>query len=94
MVSPISKQSCVFVYCLCFQIGQFFGMIEPSLMRNLINETLFAVNITYDYQALCEPTKESKAAAGLRSVYVVSFTFFKYITVSYAYKQFTHSKIL
>ncbi|RXN17808.1 voltage-dependent calcium channel subunit alpha-2 delta-1-like isoform X1 [Labeo rohita] len=52
------------------KIGQFFGMIEPSLMRNLINETLFAVNITYDYQALCEPTKESKAAAGLRSVYV------------------------
>ncbi|XP_073694950.1 voltage-dependent calcium channel subunit alpha-2/delta-1a [Garra rufa] len=52
------------------KIGQFFGMIEPSLMRNLINETLFSVNITYDYQALCEPTKESKAAAGLRSVYV------------------------
>ncbi|KAL1275884.1 hypothetical protein QQF64_035507, partial [Cirrhinus molitorella] len=54
------------------KIGQFFGMIEPSLMRNLINETLFSVNITYDYQALCEPTKESKAAAGLRSVYVPS----------------------
>uniref|UniRef100_A0A671LDI3 Calcium channel, voltage-dependent, alpha 2/delta subunit 1a n=1 Tax=Sinocyclocheilus anshuiensis TaxID=1608454 RepID=A0A671LDI3_9TELE len=52
------------------KIGQFFGMIDPSLMRNLINESLFSVNITYDYQALCEPTKETKAAAGLRSVYV------------------------
>uniref|UniRef100_A0A8C2KL18 Calcium channel, voltage-dependent, alpha 2/delta subunit 1a n=1 Tax=Cyprinus carpio TaxID=7962 RepID=A0A8C2KL18_CYPCA len=51
-------------------IGQFFGMIDPTLMRNLINESLFSVNITYDYQALCEPTTESKAAAGLRSVYV------------------------
>ncbi|XP_059367245.1 voltage-dependent calcium channel subunit alpha-2/delta-1-like isoform X3 [Carassius carassius] len=52
------------------KIGQFFGMIDPSLMRNLINESLFSVNITYDYQALCNPTKETKAAAGLRSVYV------------------------
>ncbi|XP_052410962.1 voltage-dependent calcium channel subunit alpha-2/delta-1 isoform X2 [Carassius gibelio] len=52
------------------KIGQFFGMIDPSLMRNLINESLFSVNITYDYQALCDPTKETKAAAGLRSVYV------------------------
>uniref|UniRef100_A0A673I363 Voltage-dependent calcium channel subunit alpha-2/delta-1-like n=1 Tax=Sinocyclocheilus rhinocerous TaxID=307959 RepID=A0A673I363_9TELE len=51
-------------------IGQFFGMIDPTLMRNLINESLFSVNITYNYQALCEPTTESKAAAGLRSVYV------------------------
>ncbi|TRY82361.1 hypothetical protein DNTS_015106 [Danionella cerebrum] len=52
------------------RIGEFFGTIDPSLMRNLINVSLFSVNITYDYQALCEPTKESKAAAGLRSVYV------------------------
>ncbi|XP_043093949.1 voltage-dependent calcium channel subunit alpha-2/delta-1a isoform X2 [Puntigrus tetrazona] len=52
------------------KIGHFFGMIDPSLMRNLINESLFSVNITYDYQALCEPTRETKAAAGLRSVYV------------------------
>uniref|UniRef100_A0A8C1BEG6 Calcium channel, voltage-dependent, alpha 2/delta subunit 1a n=1 Tax=Cyprinus carpio carpio TaxID=630221 RepID=A0A8C1BEG6_CYPCA len=41
-----------------------------SFSENLINESLFSVNITYDYQALCEPTTESKAAAGLRSVYV------------------------
>ncbi|XP_051547104.1 voltage-dependent calcium channel subunit alpha-2/delta-1-like [Myxocyprinus asiaticus] len=51
-------------------IGQFFGMIDPDLMRNLLNESLFSVNKTYDYQALCEPTRETKAAAGLRSVYV------------------------
>ncbi len=56
-------------------------MIDPSLMRNLINDSLFSVNITYDYQALCEPTKETKAA-GLRSVYVVSFIFFEFISVS------------
>ncbi|XP_051976757.1 voltage-dependent calcium channel subunit alpha-2/delta-1-like [Xyrauchen texanus] len=51
-------------------IGQFFGMIDPDIMRNLLNESLFSVNKTYDYQALCEPTRETKAAAGLRSVYV------------------------
>ncbi|CAM4565898.1 unnamed protein product [Leuciscus chuanchicus] len=51
-------------------IGQFFGMIDPSLMRNMMNVSLYSLNKTYDYQALCEPTKESKAAAGLRSVYV------------------------
>ncbi|XP_067284826.1 voltage-dependent calcium channel subunit alpha-2/delta-1a [Pseudorasbora parva] len=51
-------------------IGQFFGMIDPNLMRNLMNVSLYSVNKTYDYQALCEPTKESKAAAGIRSVYV------------------------
>ncbi|XP_077090374.1 voltage-dependent calcium channel subunit alpha-2/delta-1a isoform X2 [Siphateles boraxobius] len=51
-------------------IGQFFGMIDPSLMRNMMNVSLYSLTKTYDYQALCEPTKESKAAAGLRSVYV------------------------
>ncbi|XP_048013024.1 voltage-dependent calcium channel subunit alpha-2/delta-1a isoform X2 [Megalobrama amblycephala] len=51
-------------------IGQFFGITDPNLMRNLMNVSLFSVNKTYDYQALCEPTKETKAAAGLRSVYV------------------------
>jgi len=48
-------------------------MIDPSLMRNMMNVSLYSFNKTYDYQALCEPTRESKAAAGLRSVYVVSF---------------------
>ncbi|KAK9976007.1 hypothetical protein ABG768_021232 [Culter alburnus] len=53
-----------------YKIGEFFGMIDPDLMRNLMNVSLFSVNKTYDYQALCEPTKETKGAAGLRSVYV------------------------
>ncbi|KAG1953282.1 voltage-dependent calcium channel subunit alpha-2/delta-1a isoform X1 [Pimephales promelas] len=52
------------------KIGTFFGMIDPSLMRNMMNVSLYSFNKTYDYQALCEPTRESKAAAGLRSVYV------------------------
>ncbi|KAI7791674.1 putative voltage-dependent calcium channel subunit alpha-2/delta-1 [Triplophysa rosa] len=53
------------------KIGEFFGMIDPGLMRNLMNESLFSVVKTYDYQSLCDPIKETKAAAGLRSVYVV-----------------------
>ncbi|XP_056603968.1 voltage-dependent calcium channel subunit alpha-2/delta-1a [Triplophysa dalaica] len=52
------------------KIGEFFGMIDPGLMRNLMNESLFSVIKTYDYQSLCDPIKETKAAAGLRSVYV------------------------
>ncbi|XP_072528672.1 voltage-dependent calcium channel subunit alpha-2/delta-1a [Salminus brasiliensis] len=52
------------------QIGQFFGVIDPILMMNLLNDSLFSFNKTYDYQSVCDPTKEKKSAAGLRSVYV------------------------
>ncbi|XP_038150706.1 voltage-dependent calcium channel subunit alpha-2/delta-1a isoform X2 [Cyprinodon tularosa] len=52
------------------QIGQFFGVIDPDLMRALVNSSLFTAKSTYDYQSLCEPKRESKAAAGLRSIYV------------------------
>ncbi|XP_029017959.1 voltage-dependent calcium channel subunit alpha-2/delta-1a isoform X1 [Betta splendens] len=51
------------------QIGSFLGVIDPFLMRNL-NDSLFTLKKTYDYQSLCDPKRESKAAAGLRSVYV------------------------
>uniref|UniRef100_A0A3B1K254 Voltage-dependent calcium channel alpha-2/delta subunit conserved region domain-containing protein n=1 Tax=Astyanax mexicanus TaxID=7994 RepID=A0A3B1K254_ASTMX len=64
---------CVSCVCpVCVQIGQFFGVIDPMLMLNLLNESLFSFNKTYDYQAVCFPTKENRSAAGLRSVYVVS----------------------
>lgn len=52
------------------QIGRFFGVIDPILMINLVNSSLFTFKKTFDYQSLCDPVKESKAAAGLRSVYV------------------------
>ncbi|XP_044198648.1 voltage-dependent calcium channel subunit alpha-2/delta-1-like isoform X4 [Thunnus albacares] len=52
------------------QIGRFFGVIDPILMINLVNSSLFTFKKTYDYQSLCYPKTESKAAAGLRSVYV------------------------
>ncbi|XP_054910630.1 voltage-dependent calcium channel subunit alpha-2/delta-1-like [Poeciliopsis prolifica] len=52
------------------QIGCFFGVIDPDLMRTLVNSSLFTAKSTYDYQSLCEPKRESKAAAGLRSIYV------------------------
>ncbi|XP_047430752.1 voltage-dependent calcium channel subunit alpha-2/delta-1a isoform X2 [Mugil cephalus] len=52
------------------QIGRFFGVIDPVLMKNLVNSSLFTSKSTYDYQSLCDPVKKSKAAAGLRSVYV------------------------
>ncbi|XP_045927912.1 voltage-dependent calcium channel subunit alpha-2/delta-1a isoform X4 [Micropterus dolomieu] len=52
------------------KIGRFFGIIDPILMKDLVNSSLFTFKKTFDYQSLCYPKKESKAAAGLRSVYV------------------------
>ncbi|CAL8318427.1 unnamed protein product [Lota lota] len=52
------------------QIGRFFGVIDPILMMDLVNSSLYTFNKTFDYQSLCDPEKESRAAAGLRSVYV------------------------
>ncbi|XP_062850729.1 voltage-dependent calcium channel subunit alpha-2/delta-1a [Trichomycterus rosablanca] len=52
------------------KIGEFFGMIDPSLMRHLMNESLFTFKKTYDYQAVCDPPKKNETGAGLRSVYV------------------------
>uniref|UniRef100_A0A671YG85 Calcium voltage-gated channel auxiliary subunit alpha2delta 1 n=1 Tax=Sparus aurata TaxID=8175 RepID=A0A671YG85_SPAAU len=51
-------------------IGQFFGEVDPVLMINLVNTSLYAFNKTYDYQSVCDPERDSKAAAGPRSVYV------------------------
>uniref|UniRef100_A0A667ZYC9 Calcium voltage-gated channel auxiliary subunit alpha2delta 1 n=1 Tax=Myripristis murdjan TaxID=586833 RepID=A0A667ZYC9_9TELE len=52
------------------QIGQFFGEVDPVVMTNLVNSSLYSFNKTYDYQSVCDPEKDSKAAAGPRSVYV------------------------
>ncbi|XP_019365049.1 PREDICTED: voltage-dependent calcium channel subunit alpha-2/delta-1 isoform X5 [Gavialis gangeticus] len=52
------------------QIGRFFGEIDPGLMRNLINMSLYAFNKSYDYQSVCDPEEEPKQGAGLRSAYV------------------------
>uniref|UniRef100_A0A8C7A2Y4 Calcium voltage-gated channel auxiliary subunit alpha2delta 1 n=1 Tax=Nothoprocta perdicaria TaxID=30464 RepID=A0A8C7A2Y4_NOTPE len=54
------------------QIGRFFGEIDPGLMRNLINMSLYAFNKSYDYQSVCDPEEEPKQGAGLRSAYVVT----------------------
>lgn len=60
------------LYILPHQIGRFFGEIDPGLMRNLINMSLYAFNKSYDYQSVCDPEEEPKQGAGLRSAYVVS----------------------
>uniref|UniRef100_A0A3B3W2E8 Calcium voltage-gated channel auxiliary subunit alpha2delta 1 n=1 Tax=Poecilia latipinna TaxID=48699 RepID=A0A3B3W2E8_9TELE len=54
-------------------IGQFFGEVDPVLMINLVNTSLYSFNKTYDYQSVCDPEKDNKAAAGPRSIYVVSY---------------------
>lgn len=64
--------------CLLIQMGQFFGEVDPVLMINLVNTSLYSFNKTYDYQSVCDPEKDSKAAAGPRSVYVVRMCFFIY----------------
>uniref|UniRef100_A0A669DZX7 Calcium voltage-gated channel auxiliary subunit alpha2delta 1 n=1 Tax=Oreochromis niloticus TaxID=8128 RepID=A0A669DZX7_ORENI len=51
-------------------VSQFFGEVDPVLMTNLVNTSLYSLNKTYDYQSVCDPEKDSKAAAGPRSVYV------------------------
>lgn len=40
-------------------------------MRNLVNTSLFTFKKTFDYQSLCDPQRESREGAGVRSVYVV-----------------------
>ncbi|XP_076015083.1 voltage-dependent calcium channel subunit alpha-2/delta-1a [Genypterus blacodes] len=52
------------------QIGRFFGVIDPILMLHLVNSSLFTFQKTFDYQSLCDPKKDGKKDAGLRSVYV------------------------
>uniref|UniRef100_A0A3P8XAY0 VWFA domain-containing protein n=1 Tax=Esox lucius TaxID=8010 RepID=A0A3P8XAY0_ESOLU len=53
------------------QIGRFFGVIDPSLMKKLVDMSLFTLKKTYDYQSVCDPkSKNKESAAGLRSVYV------------------------
>ncbi|KAM6895360.1 voltage-dependent calcium channel subunit alpha-2/delta-1a [Xenentodon cancila] len=52
------------------KIGVFFGVIDSVLMRTLVNSSLFTSKSTYDYQSLCDPKRESKTAAGPRSIYV------------------------
>ncbi|XP_061662696.1 voltage-dependent calcium channel subunit alpha-2/delta-1a [Syngnathoides biaculeatus] len=54
------------------QIGRFFGMIDGILMLKLVDSSLFTSKKSFDYQSLCYPAEETKAAAGLRSVYVPS----------------------
>ncbi|XP_068132280.1 voltage-dependent calcium channel subunit alpha-2/delta-1 isoform X3 [Hyperolius riggenbachi] len=52
------------------QIGKFFGEIDPSLMKKLVNISVFAFNKSYDYQSVCEPGEEPAKTAAPRSVFV------------------------
>uniref|UniRef100_A0A8C4I265 Calcium voltage-gated channel auxiliary subunit alpha2delta 1 n=1 Tax=Dicentrarchus labrax TaxID=13489 RepID=A0A8C4I265_DICLA len=57
-----------------YTIGQFFGEVDPVVMINLVNTSLYSFNKTYDYQSVCDPERDSKAAAGPRSFYVVRYS--------------------
>lgn len=78
---------------LPFQIGKFFGEIDSSLMRRLLNTSLYAFNKSYDFQSVCDPESETKAAAGLRSVYVVSDALHINSDVAYVLKQLHAEKM-
>ncbi|XP_028933433.1 voltage-dependent calcium channel subunit alpha-2/delta-1 isoform X4 [Ornithorhynchus anatinus] len=52
--------------------GRFYGEIDPSLMRYLVNMSVYAFNKSYDYQSVCDPGSAPKQGGGLRSVYVPS----------------------
>lgn len=73
MLLPLLILFVLFLVWVVMQIGQFFGEVDPVLMINLVNTSLYSFNKTYDYQSVCDPEKDSKAAAGPRSVYVVRY---------------------
>ncbi|KAM9311349.1 voltage-dependent calcium channel subunit alpha-2/delta-1 [Gastrophryne carolinensis] len=52
------------------QIGKFFGEIDPSLMKKLVNIFVYAFNKSYDYQSVCDPGEEFVRTAAPRSVFV------------------------
>ncbi|XP_053321026.1 voltage-dependent calcium channel subunit alpha-2/delta-1 isoform X3 [Spea bombifrons] len=52
------------------QVGRFFGEIDPSLMRKLVNISVYAFNKSYDYQSRCNPNNEPVKTAAPRSVFV------------------------
>nr|XP_029490936.1 voltage-dependent calcium channel subunit alpha-2/delta-1-like [Oncorhynchus nerka] len=52
------------------QVNRFFGEVDPVVMISLVNTSLYSFNKTYDYQSVCNPERDCKAAAGPRSVYV------------------------
>ncbi|XP_018419067.1 PREDICTED: voltage-dependent calcium channel subunit alpha-2/delta-1, partial [Nanorana parkeri] len=52
------------------QIGKFFGEIDPSLMKKLVNISVYAFNKSYDYQSVCDPGEEPARTAAPRSVFV------------------------
>ncbi|XP_073475664.1 voltage-dependent calcium channel subunit alpha-2/delta-1 isoform X4 [Aquarana catesbeiana] len=52
------------------QIGKFFGEIDPSLMKKLVNISVYAFNKSYDYQSVCDPGEEPAKTAAPRSVFV------------------------
>ncbi|XP_041442481.1 voltage-dependent calcium channel subunit alpha-2/delta-1 isoform X2 [Xenopus laevis] len=52
------------------QIGRFFGEIDPSLMRQLVNISVYAFNKSYDYQSVCDQADEPVKTAATRSVFV------------------------
>ncbi|XP_042600299.1 voltage-dependent calcium channel subunit alpha-2/delta-1 [Cyprinus carpio] len=65
------------------QIGQFFGEVDPVLMITLVNTSLFSFNKTYDYQSVCDPERETKAAAGLRFYFFCVPTIADMLTVGW-----------
>ncbi|XP_044136058.1 voltage-dependent calcium channel subunit alpha-2/delta-1 isoform X10 [Bufo gargarizans] len=52
------------------QVGRFFGEIDPSLMRKLVNISVYAFNKSYDYQSVCDKGEEPAKTAAPRSVFV------------------------
>uniref|UniRef100_A0A8C6KLN2 Calcium channel, voltage-dependent, alpha 2/delta subunit 1a n=1 Tax=Nothobranchius furzeri TaxID=105023 RepID=A0A8C6KLN2_NOTFU len=74
------------------KIGKFFGTINPSLMRTMVNVSLFTSISTYDYQSLCDPKEKVKSAAGLRSIYVVSYTSQRPYTQTHTFTLF-HTRV-
>uniref|UniRef100_A0A4W5RA71 VWFA domain-containing protein n=1 Tax=Hucho hucho TaxID=62062 RepID=A0A4W5RA71_9TELE len=50
------------------QIGQFFGEVDPVVMISLANTSLYSFNKTYNYQSVCNPERDCKAAGSQSSV--------------------------
>ncbi|XP_047202763.1 voltage-dependent calcium channel subunit alpha-2/delta-2a isoform X4 [Girardinichthys multiradiatus] len=52
------------------QVGKFLGVVDPSLMYALYNNSFYKRKQSFDYQSVCERVQNSEAGAARRGVFV------------------------
>ncbi|KAM4741395.1 voltage-dependent calcium channel subunit alpha-2/delta-2a isoform 2-T2 [Anableps anableps] len=52
------------------EVGKFLGVVDPSLMYALYNNSFYKRKQSFDYQSVCERVQNSEAGAARRGVFV------------------------